>query len=62
MAAFADGRVQAIKDGIDLQTYLHLITPNGKRFGKWAQAKGLDYIGDINNFDPDEVLDDKDYQ
>ena len=46
IVTFCDGHVRPLDQGIDPNTYLHLITPNGKKAGEWAQGLGLAYLGD----------------
>ncbi|MCX7427543.1 MAG: DUF1559 domain-containing protein [Planctomycetia bacterium] len=50
IVTFCDGHVRPLDQGIDPNTYLHLITPNGKKAGEWARGLGLAYLGDIKVF------------
>jgi prepilin-type N-terminal cleavage/methylation domain-containing protein len=63
IVAFADGRVQPLNENVDHQTYLHLMTPNGKKFGRWIGSSNGPNDAEMDDyFDEATVLDDKNYQ
>jgi prepilin-type processing-associated H-X9-DG protein len=50
IVTFCDGHVRYLEEGIDLNTFLHLMTPNGKKAMEWAKNNSLAYLGDPDVF------------